>query len=333
MKAIIGRWLLPMMGVAFLMGSAGLCADEQKGLPKGMTPEKLERSVNKTLRYIDKRLLSGKSAGKIEASGSAEAVALLRRSREERDKIAEQIDRGQYEEAYWALKELNKSLKKAMRLSRAKERAAREAGNRLESARAISDAYYERARKRGIGRGAGGDEAFALYRQAEQRRIQARSLEGDEDPVSAAAAYEGSTELLQKAIALARKQGGGRIGKARPTTVAAEEAPPVEAPPERRPLPKGMTPEKLERSVNKTFRYVDKRLLSGKSAGRIEASGSAEAIALLQRSREERDKIAQQIERGQHEEAYWALKELNKSIKEAMRLSRAKERAARKAGK
>ncbi|VAX06274.1 hypothetical protein MNBD_GAMMA26-1005 [hydrothermal vent metagenome] len=317
-------WCLVIVGSIFFMEINRLYAEEHRPLPKGMTPAKLEKSVNKTLSYVDKRLLSGKSAERIEQSGNNEAIALLQGSRKEREKIGELVKQGQFETAYWALKELNKSLKDATQLVRAKDRAAKEAQDNLGSARTISDAYHELATQRGVNKEESGKEAFSFFKQAEETRTKAQSAETDKDYASAITAYTSSIEQLKKAIAIARQKGG----KKTPAAAQSEEVAEMQ-PVEKRALPKGMTPAKLEKSVNKTLSYIDKRLLSGKSAEKIEQSGNNEAIALLQGSRKERGKIGELVKQGQFETAYWALKELNKSLKDATKLVRAKDRAAK----
>ena len=95
-------------------------------------------------------------------------------------------------------------------------------------------------------------------------------------------------------------------------------------------LPPGMTPEKLEKTVKRRFDYIDKRLLAGKSAKSIEESGNQRALEILQQSRKNRDEIAAWIDKGNFESAYWALQDLARSIKEALQLSRAKQRDAKK---
>ena len=90
-------------------------------------------------------------------------------------------------------------------------------------------------------------------------------------------------------------------------------------------IPPEMTAEKLEKAVKRRFKYIDKRLLSGKPAKSIEESGNQPAIDILQRSREQRDKIAGWIAQERFEDAYVALQELGRSMKEAIQLSRARE--------
>ena len=208
MKLFIRKWMfVSVIGAFLFMGTSGLYAEESRVLPKGMTPAKLEASVVKMLNYVDQRLLNGKNAKKIETSENYEAIARLQRSREDMDMIAAWVKQGQFEEAYWALKDMNVVLKDAMKMSWVEERAAKEVKDRLDSACAISDAYYVRAKQRSIHKGRGGDKALDLMISAQERRIRAQALAADKDYKEAAAVYQKSTELLRKSIATARKQG------------------------------------------------------------------------------------------------------------------------------
>jgi len=211
MKVFIRKWMIvSIIGAFFFAGTSGLYAAASRALPKGMTPEKLERSVVRMLDYVDTRLLNGKSAKKIEDSENYEAIARLYRCREDRDLIAAWINQGQFEDAYWALKDLNKILKGAMAMSRAQERAAKKAKDKIDAARAISDAYFVRAKQRGIHKGNGGKEALELFISAQERRLNAQDLHADKDYQAATAAFERSIKLLKKAIAFSRKQGGNK---------------------------------------------------------------------------------------------------------------------------
>lgn len=94
---------------------------------------------------------------------------------------------------------------------------------------------------------------------------------------------------------------------------------------------RGVTSDDLEKSVIKIVRainYVDQRLLSEENVQRIEASENYEAIALLQRGLKDRELIATQINGGQFDDAHHALRGLSNVLMEAIRLSRAEERAA-----
>jgi hypothetical protein len=208
MKLFIRKWMfVSIIGAFFVMGTSGLYAEESRVLPKGMTSAKLKASVVKMFNYVDQRLLNGKNAKKIEASENHEAIARLQRSREDMDMIAARVKQGQFEKAYWALKDLNVVLKDAIKMSWLEERAAKEAKDRLDSACAISDAYYVRAKQRGIHNGDRGAQALDLLISAQEKRIRAQALEADKDYKEAATVYQKSTELLRKAITTARKQG------------------------------------------------------------------------------------------------------------------------------
>jgi hypothetical protein len=199
------RVFVGILGVFFFLGTSGLYAGESKLLPKGMTPEKLETSVVRTLNYMDKRLLSGKSAKKIEVSKNREAIARLKDSREERKKIGVWVKQGQFEEAYWALKGLNLVLREAIVMSRAKERAAKKAKDSIDSARGISNAFYSRAKQRGIHKGNAGKQALGLLVAAVEKRTKAQALEADKDYDAASTVFQKSTKMLKKAIAIDRK--------------------------------------------------------------------------------------------------------------------------------
>ncbi len=283
---------------------------QERTLPKKMTPAKLEKSVQRQLKYIDSRLLSGKSADQILNSGNRNAIAILEESRKTRDLIARQIEQGETEAAYWALKDLAGSLRQAAKLVRAKERSAKKIRDDLESARIKSDAFQERARQRSIHDGNGGKEAHKLYKQAVAKRKEARRLEEKRRYKEATVVYLNSTELLRKAIATSKRQGysSSKITKE-----------------EKRVLPKGMTPEKLKKSVIRQFKYIDTRQLSDKNAQIVNNSENSEAITLFARGRKRINTIARKIDEERYEEAYWELQRLAKSLKDAMKLARAKE--------
>jgi len=178
---------------------------EKKSLPKGMTPKKLKKSVARQFKYISTRLLAGKSAKKIEQSGNKKAIAILERGRKTIKSIAAQIERGQHEAAYWAMQDLAASLKEAMALSRAKERAAKTIADELETAIAVSDAYLERARQRGIDKGNGGLNALDLYRRAEKERADGKEMKAQGNLKCASKAYQLSSAFLMRSISAARK--------------------------------------------------------------------------------------------------------------------------------
>jgi len=294
--------------------AAPLAFAEERTLPKKMTPAKLVKSVHRQLKYIDKRLLSGKSADQILNSGNDKAISILNESKKTRDLIAEQIEKGEMEASYWALKDLGNELRTASKLVRAKSVAAKKIKDDLDLARIKSDAYEERAKQRGIHDGSGGKEAHDLFEQAEEKRKEARQLEKNKKYKESTSAYLSSTEFIKKAIATSKRQGhsSSKINKE-----------------EKRALPKGMTPEKLKKSVIRQFKYIDTRQLSDKSAQKIKDSGNSEAITIFDRGRKRINTIANKIDEEQYEEAYWALKKLASSLKHAMKLALAKKTEAK----
>lgn len=294
--------------------TAPLAFAQERTLPKKMTPAKLEKSVHRQLKYIDKRLLAGKSADQILNSGNNKAISILNESKENRDIIAKQIEKGEIEAAYWALKDLGNSLRSAAKLVRAKELSAKKIKNDLDSARIKSDAYEERAKQRSIHDGNGGEEAHKLYKRAIEKRKEASLLEKNNKYKDATAVYLSSMELLKKAIATSKRQGysSSKTNKE-----------------EKRALPKGMTPKKLKKSVIRQFKYIDTRLLSDKNAQKVKESENSEAITLFARGQKRINTIASKIDEEEYEEAYWALQKLAKTLKNAMKLARAKEIEAR----
>jgi len=287
---------------------------EERTLPKKMTPAKLVKSVHRQLKYIDKRLLSGKSANQILNSGNDEAISILNKSKKTRDLIAEQIEKGEMEASYWALKDLSNSLRTASKLVRAKDLTAQKIKHDLDSARIKSDAYEERAKQRGIHDGSGGKEAHNLFKQAVEKRKKASQLEKSKKYKKSTTVYLSSTELLKKAIAISKRQGysSSKTNKE-----------------EKRALPKGMTPAKLKKSVIRQFKYIDTRQLSDKNAQKIKDSENSEAITIFARGRKRINTIANKIDEAQYEEAYWALQKLARSLKDAMKLAQAKETEAK----
>ncbi|GEM_PF-2247275 len=294
--------------------TAPLAFAQERTLPKKMTPAKLEKSVHRQLKYIDKRLLAGKSAEQILNSGNDKAISILNESKKTRDLIAKQIEKGEIEAAYWTLKDLGNSLRSAAKLVRAKGLSAKKIKDDLDSARIKSDAYQERAKQRSIHDGNGGEDAHKLYKQAIEKRKEASLLEKNKKYKDATAIYLSSMELLKKAIATSKQQGysSSKTNKE-----------------EKRTLPKGMTPEKLKKSVIRQFKYIDTRQLSDKNAQKIKESENSEAITLFARGQKRINTIASKIDEEQYEEAYWALQKLAKSLKNAMKLARAKETEAR----
>ncbi len=287
---------------------------EERVLPKKMTPAKLEKSVHRQLKYIDKRLLAGKSADQILNSGNDKAIFILNESKKKRDIIAKQIEEGEMEPAYWALKDLGNELRAASKLVRAKNVSAKKIKDDLDLAKIKSDAYEERAKQRGIHDGSGGKEAHDLFEQAEEKRKEARQLEKNKKYKESTSAYLSSTEFIKKAIATSKRQGysSSKINKE-----------------EKRVLPKGMTPEKLKKSVIRQFKYIDTRQLSDKSHQKIKDSQNSEAITIFNRGRKRINTIASKIDEEQYEEAYWALQKLASSLKDAMKLALAKKTEAK----
>ena len=91
-----------------------------------------------------------------------------------------------------------------------------------------------------------------------------------------------------------------------------------------------MTPERLERQVIRQFKYINARLHEhSATAHNIEESGNNEAIALFHQAREDMDKIAEQINHKQYTDAIPAIKKINVSIKNIMKMIRAKKLAIR----
>ena len=289
--------------------TAPLAFAEERTLPKKMTPAKLEKSVHRQLKYTDKRLLSGKSADQILNSNNNEAISILEDSKKTRDVIAKQIEKGEFEDAYWALKDLGKLIRSASKLVRAKGVNAKKTKDDLDSARITSDAYEERAKQRSIADGNGGKEAHELFKQAIEKREEASKLEKEKKYKESTATYLNSTELLKRAIATSKRQGYS-------TSKTTKE--------EKRALPKGMTPAKLKKSVIRQFKYIDTRQLSEKNAQIIKDSQNSEAINILARSRKRINTIANKIDGQQYEEAYWQLKDVSRSLKDAMKLAQAK---------
>ena len=186
----------------FFVNSVKLFAEDAADAVPDMTPEKLEKVVKRQFKYIDKRLLSGKSANKIEESGNQQAIDILQRSRESRDEIAGWIAQGRFGDAYKALQEISRSMKRAIQLSRAKERSAKKLKDEMDSARVANDAYFELVRKRGIA-DIGGEAADFISRAREARK-KADDLRDSSDYKGATEHLSISTRLLKKATSLFR---------------------------------------------------------------------------------------------------------------------------------
>lgn len=284
---------------------------EERALPKGMTPAKLEKSVQRQLDYIDKRLLSGKSADQILSSGNDEAIAIFNESKSKRGLIVEQIKNGEFEASYWALKDLSDSLRSASKLVRANDLNLQKLIHDQESARIESDAYETRAKQRGIHDGNGGKDALELFNQAMEKRQEASKLEKNKKFKESTVIYLNSSELLKQAIATSKRQ-----GHTSSSINSSKE--------EKRVLPKGMTPDKLKKSVIRQFKYIDTRQLSEKNAQIVKESQNSEAITIFDRGRKRINTIANKIDEEKFEEAYWALQDLASSLKDAMKLAQAK---------
>ena len=308
--------ILRCLTITFFLFScaAPLAFAEERTLPKKMTPAKLVKSVHRQLKYIDTRLLSGKSADQILNSRNDAAISILTESKKKREVIAKLIEDGEMEASYWALKDLGNSLRAASKLVRAKNVIAKKIKDDLDLARIKSDAYEERAKQRGILDGSGGKDALELFKQAIEKREEASKLEKSKKYKEATTAYLNSTELLTNAIATAKKQGysSSKINKE-----------------EKRALPKGMTPKKLKKSVIRQFKYIDTRQLSDKNAQKIKDSQNSEAITLFARGQKRLNTIANKIDEEKYEEAYWDLQDLARSLKDAMKLAQAKETEAK----
>ncbi len=171
-------------------------------LSPDMTQEKLEKTVKRKFQYIDKRLLSGKSAEAIEESGNQQAIDILQSSRDSRDQIADWISHGQFENAYGALKKLGHSMRQAMQLTRAKEVSAKKIKNAMDSARIANDTYFELIKKRGDTNA--GRKTIVMIEQAHEARTKADELQNNNDFQKATEYYLASTKLLKNAVATLR---------------------------------------------------------------------------------------------------------------------------------
>lgn len=173
------------------------------GVPPDMTPERLEKEVQRRFKYIDQRLLSGRSARAIEESGNARAIEILRRSKERMGEISQWISEGRLEDAYLALRELGRSMREALQLARAKERSEKKVRDGMEEAKVVNDAYFERVKKRGATSAQG--EIKDLINRAKKARVRADMERKRGDYVTARVSYEESTRLLKEAISLFRE--------------------------------------------------------------------------------------------------------------------------------
>jgi len=173
------------------------------GVPPDMTPEKLEKEVQRRFKYIEQRLLSGRSARTIEESGNARAMEILRRSKERMGTISQWISEGRLEDAYLALRELGRSMREALQLARAKERSEKKVRDGMEEAKVVNDAYFERVKKRGATSAKG--DIKILIDKAKKARARADLERKRGDYVTARVSYEESTRLLKDAISLFRE--------------------------------------------------------------------------------------------------------------------------------
>ena len=168
-----------------------------------MSPEKLEKEVQRRFTYIERRLLSGRSARTIEESGNARAMGILRRSRERMREISRWISEGRLRKAHSELREVGRSLREALQLARARERREKKVRDGMEEARIVSGAYFERVKKRGVTEAKG--DVKLLIDKAREARSRADMERRRGDYVSARAFYEESTRLLKRAISLFRE--------------------------------------------------------------------------------------------------------------------------------
>ncbi len=196
---------LPAFCLAMMLlgvSASGIGVSASGEIPEGMSQTRLEKTVKRRFDYIDKRLLSGKSARTIEESGNRQAIEILNQSRRRRDEIADLIAREEFQEAYRGLQELAHRLKDALQLARARQRGAKKLKDDMESARVVNDAYFELVRKRGISSAA--DDVGELLRQARQARSNADELLEKSDYDAARKQFVISTDLLKKAASLFR---------------------------------------------------------------------------------------------------------------------------------
>ncbi|MBW2467263.1 MAG: hypothetical protein JRF02_08185 [Deltaproteobacteria bacterium] len=196
--------ILIVIGLSCLLPFHSIYAEIERELPNGMTEEKLRKSVNRQFNYITKRLLSGKSADKILASNNTTAINILKDAKRSSEDIATLISENKYKEAYFALKDLNNSLKIALKLSRAKDVAHKKSQDEAENARIISDAYLDRAKQHGIDAGDGGKKAYKHFTNAINLRNKASILEEKSSFAEAVSLYSQATDELKKAIAVTK---------------------------------------------------------------------------------------------------------------------------------
>ncbi len=205
MNAGLLKWAAACLLNLFLMVAFGnLVAEEADLLPKGMTPKKLLKSVTRTYAYINKRLMSESALKKIKSSGNEKAISHVNEALLIRDRIAIQINNREYKTAYFELKKLNTAMGKALKLSRSGVREIIELKNEMESAKIINDTYINRARKRDISVDSG-SEAFAIYKAAMKKRVEASKQRKAKKYGVATTSYKESTRLLKQSIKKAKK--------------------------------------------------------------------------------------------------------------------------------
>ncbi len=178
--------------------------DSPLGVPPDMTQEKLEKEVPRRFRYIETRLLSGRSAKIIEASGNAQAMEILRHSKGRMPEVEAWISEGRLGEAYVALQEIARSMREALQLARARERGVKKLKDEMEETRVVNQAYFERAMKRGVN--SAGGEIRKLMQQAQKARAEAEIMRERLDYKGAKDSFGRSTQLLKKAITLSRER-------------------------------------------------------------------------------------------------------------------------------
>ena len=199
------KWLhICVVSLFFTAAISDLAAKESDLLPKGMTPQKLVKSVNRKYAYINKRLMSESALKKIKLSGNKEAISLIKEAQLIRDNAGKLIEKKAYKKAYFELKELNAKMSKALKLSRSGARQEKKLKDAMHSAEIINDTYVERAKKRDISVNSS-SEAFAIYKDAIKMRVKASKERKAKRYLAAIESYKNSTNLLKKAIRNAKK--------------------------------------------------------------------------------------------------------------------------------
>ncbi len=181
-------------------GNPSLMAETGSGVPPGMTQEQLEKEVQRRFSYVKERLLAGRLAKAIEEGDSLQAKAIFEQSKERMAEIEQWIREGRLPDAYVALQEVSRAMRKASQLARARERKAKRLRDELEEARIVNDAYFERVQKRGATRVTG--EVADLIEEARKEREKGVNMMEAGEHLKARTAFESSTRLLKKAMAL-----------------------------------------------------------------------------------------------------------------------------------